>query len=104
MEPVDPPTELEEIDRRIVDLLNQRAVAVAKRASNNSATDVELSDQLYDPAGETLALDRIARVNRGPVPNSHLIPIYREILSATRSLNRPIRVGYLGPPATFSYQ
>ena len=104
MDPVDPSTELEKIDRNIVELVNQRAVEVAKAASIRPASDSGSADSAYDPAGEAIVLDRIARANRGPVPNGELVSIYREILSATRSVNRPIRVGYLGPPATFSYQ
>jgi chorismate mutase / prephenate dehydratase len=40
--------------------------------------------------------------NRGPLPNESVAPIWREIMSASRSLETPLRIAYLGPAGTFS--
>jgi chorismate mutase/prephenate dehydratase len=42
-------------------------------------------------------------LNEGPFPNEVLKSIYREILSASLSLQQPLKVGYLGPAGTFTH-
>lgn len=50
----------------------------------------------------------IARVKAagadGPLSEGHLIAIYRQIISACRALERPLRAAYLGPANTFTHQ
>jgi chorismate mutase/prephenate dehydratase len=41
--------------------------------------------------------------NPGPFPSAGIGPVFREIISATRSLERVLRVAYLGPEGTFSH-
>ncbi|MFQ5354387.1 MAG: prephenate dehydratase, partial [Thermodesulfobacteriota bacterium] len=47
---------------------------------------------------------RLMEQNRGPFPNSALKTVYREIMSASLSLEKPLRVVFLGPVATFTHQ
>ena len=47
-------------------------------------------------------LRNVAAHNQGPLPIEHLECIYREIMSASRALERVVRVAYLGPAGTFS--
>jgi len=42
-------------------------------------------------------------LNRGPLPDSAIRVIYREVMSAIRSLEKNISVAYLGPNDTFSH-
>jgi chorismate mutase/prephenate dehydratase len=42
-------------------------------------------------------------MNRGPFPNTALGIVYKEIMSACRSLEKPLSVAYLGPEATFTH-
>jgi chorismate mutase/prephenate dehydratase len=43
-------------------------------------------------------------VNPGPFPSAAIPHVFREIISATRSLEERVRVAFLGPDGTFSHQ
>jgi chorismate mutase/prephenate dehydratase len=91
---------IDAVDRAILDLLNDRARLVSavgelKRASGAS---------VYESSREHRIVDALAEVNPGPFPKAGLAPVFREIISATRSLQEPVQIGYLGPEGTFSHQ
>ena len=46
---------------------------------------------------------KLARINKGPFPNSAIRPVFSEIISASLSLEHELRVAYLGPEATFCH-
>lgn len=97
--------EIDQLDRQIVELLNQRArlsqqVGLAKR----ELAEPNQESAVYQPNREAEVYAHVAAVNTGPLPDSALLAIYREILSSSRALQRPLRVAYLGPVATFSYE
>ncbi len=87
-------------DRRIVDLLNKRA-ATAGRIGQWK--DGRKSD-VYVPAREKQVLDHVRSLNDGPLPDEAMLAIYREIMSASLALERPLNVAYFGPPSTFTHQ
>jgi chorismate mutase / prephenate dehydratase len=43
-------------------------------------------------------------LNKGPLTNENLNAIYREIMSASLSLEHELKIAYLGPRATFTHQ
>lgn len=90
---------IDHLDQKIVTLLNQRAT-LARRVGRKKNRD---NKEVYVPSREKQILDRLCALNRGPFPSQAIRSIYREILSASRSLEGPIRVAYLGPEATFSH-
>ncbi|HWQ92997.1 MAG TPA: prephenate dehydratase, partial [Clostridia bacterium] len=49
-------------------------------------------------------LNRICRANAGPITNESLRAIYREIMSSALSLEKSMKIAYLGPEATFTHQ
>lgn len=90
--------EIDEIDDTILENLNKRAEVVIKIAHikrNEKA-------KFYSPEREREILERLTSLNKGPFPNDTLKVIYREILSASLSLEEPLKVSYLGPQATFT--
>ena len=92
-------TEINQVDAELVQLLNKRArlsIAVGRLKDSGQ-------ESVFKPFREKDVLDRILQANPGPLPAEHLQAIYREILSSSRSLQRPQRVVYLGPEGTFSY-
>ncbi|HUX85401.1 MAG TPA: prephenate dehydratase [Chloroflexota bacterium] len=96
---------IDQTDRELVALLNRRAelslrVGESKRAQAGDAGVLEI----YQPAREAQVFAHISERNTGPLPDESLAAIYREILSASRALQRPLRIGYLGPVATFTYE
>ncbi|MEW6107870.1 MAG: prephenate dehydratase [Nitrospirota bacterium] len=90
---------IDEIDDEILDLLNQRAKTVLEIANIKRNEKVKF----YSPERERQILERLTARNKGPFPNSALKPLYREILSASLSLEEPLKVSCLGPLATFSH-
>jgi chorismate mutase/prephenate dehydratase len=91
---------IDAVDDAIVAQLNERAALVqeigrAKQAGGNA---------VYEPTREMRIVDRLRTGNAGPFPSEGLAPVFREIISATRSLEAPVCVAYLGPEGTFSHQ
>ncbi len=90
---------IDEIDLKILELLNKRANTVLqiKRAKDSRHLNI------YSPEREREIIDRLTGLNPGPFPNEALRLLYREILSASLALQQPLKVAYLGPPATFTH-
>jgi len=90
--------QIDAIDRDLLALLNRRAgvamtIGELKRAEGTPA---------FRPEREAAVIDALKGVNQGPLPTESVAPIWREIMSACRSLETPTRVAYLGPAGTFS--
>lgn len=90
---------LREKDREIVRLLNERA----KLAIEVGRVKNEEGIAVYDPAQEGKVYEFITGVNRGPLPDEALKGIFREVISASRALQEPTSVAYLGPEASFCH-
>jgi chorismate mutase/prephenate dehydratase len=87
------------MDAQILDLLNRRARIVIEIAEEKKRRKVGF----YVPEREEEVYRRIDSLNQGPLPKDAIRAIYREVLSASLSLERPLRAAYLGPPATFTH-
>jgi len=90
---------IDALDDEIVGLLNRRA-GISLSVGRCKAGAAE---PVFKPFREKEVLARLVAANPGPLPERHLIAIYREILSSSRTLQRPERVVYLGPEGTFTY-
>ncbi|MGH7409553.1 MAG: prephenate dehydratase [Candidatus Methylomirabilis sp.] len=93
--------EIDRIDDEILRLLNERSKNVKEIGKLKKQSDHE--GNLHTPGREAEIVDRLMRQNRGPFPNEAIRPVYREIMSASLSLEGPQRVAYLGPRATFTH-
>jgi chorismate mutase/prephenate dehydratase len=91
--------QIDEIDAKLVELLNQRASVVIEVGSIKKQTSVPV----YSPDREKEVLEKIAGHNKGPLPNKCLAAIWRELMSGSFTLERPLRIGYLGPAGSFSH-
>jgi chorismate mutase/prephenate dehydratase len=90
---------IDDVDNEILRLLNKRAETVIEIAyikRNERA-------QFYSPEREREILERLTSLNKGPFPNDTLKVIYREILSASLSLEEPMKVACFGPLATYTH-
>jgi chorismate mutase / prephenate dehydratase len=92
--------EIDALDAQIVELLSRRA-GVSRRVGELKQGD---GRAVYTPAREAEILDRLTRLVTGALRPDHLRAIYREILSASRDLQRPPRIAFLGPKATYGHQ
>ena len=90
---------IDEIDEKLVDLLNGRARIVIEIGNIKKTEKLDF----HSPSREQEILERLTDHNKGPFPQDALRAVYREILSSSLSLERPLKVAYLGPRATFTH-
>jgi chorismate mutase/prephenate dehydratase len=91
---------LDELDEQIVRLLQERAEV--SQAVGRAKRDSE-PEPVFVPDREAEVLAHVRSI-AGPLDGNALATIYREVLSASRALQRTIRVAHLGPAATFGHQ
>lgn len=92
---------IDELDRQLVDLLNERAKVVVEVGKIKRQEPG--AGRIYAPERERRVLELVRRHNHGPLPDSCLEGIWRELMSGSFALERPLRIGYLGPPGSFSH-
>jgi chorismate mutase / prephenate dehydratase len=92
-------SEIDSVDDGILDLLNRRAT-LAQAVGRIKA---ESRRDFHVPGREREIYERLTARNRGPFPTEAVRSVYREIISASLSLEAPMRVAFLGPLATFSH-
>ena len=91
---------IDSLDRQLLEMLNQRAhlaeqVGDIKRAEGSP---------FFRPDRVAQVLEKIQQLNPGPLKNTHVAAIWREIMSACLALEAPQRVAVLGPIGTFCEQ
>ena len=92
--------DIDSLDEQLVRLLGQRADLVRRIGHRKADTGIPI----FDPGRERDVLERVTAINPGPYDDDHIRAIFREVMAASRSLEEPPKVGYLGPPHTFSHQ
>ena len=93
--------EIDGIDRELVALLNRRAEVVMKVGEVKRSTGEAVP--IYAPDREHAVMRRIREANTGPLPDACVEAIWRELMSGSFALERPLRIGYLGPEGSFSH-
>ncbi|BBO18013.1 chorismate mutase [Candidatus Brocadia pituitae] len=91
--------EIDGLDSKIVELLNERAKIVLKIGEIKKQNRA----QVYVPNREREVYLRITSQNKGPLTNDCLMAVYRELMAGSLVLEKAIKVSYLGPEGTFSY-
>ena len=92
--------QINEIDDQILALLQKRAEISKKIGAVKSETGVA---QVYVPHRQKQVILRLMARNNGKFPEAALEAIWTEILSASRSLQEPERVAFLGPIGSFGH-
>ena len=90
---------IRQTDREIVSLLDRRA----RISVDIGKLKEEKGWEVYDPSQEARIYEYAAGISTGLLPERSLRFIFREIISASRALQRPVTVAYLGPEASFSH-
>ncbi|CAM2066120.1 prephenate dehydratase [Sulfidibacter corallicola] len=91
--------EIDQLDDQILELLNKRA----KVAMEIGHLKKVLRKPFYVPSRERAIFERLRKENPGPFPSDAIETVFREIISASLSLEYPMKVVYLGPKATFTH-
>jgi chorismate mutase/prephenate dehydratase len=90
---------IDAIDARLIDLMNERAnlsVEIGRHKKSHN-------DGIYAPSREREVLERIKKINRGPMTPEAFEAIYREIMSSSLSLEKPLHIAFLGTQGSFSH-
>ncbi len=90
---------IDKIDSKILSLLNERAELVAEVGGEKAKAKMDL----HVPQREEEIFARLIRENKGRFPRNAVRPVFREIISACRSVEGSLRLAYLGPAATFTH-
>jgi chorismate mutase/prephenate dehydratase len=91
--------EIDNIDREIVERLNERV----RLASEIGHVKVSQGQAIYVPSREEQVFDKLRSHNPGPLTERAIRSIYREIISAAIALEKPQTVAFLGPEATYTH-
>jgi chorismate mutase/prephenate dehydratase len=86
-------------DREIIRLLNERS----RISVQIGQVKGEEGLQVYNPSQESRVYGYLEELNRGPLTQSSVRSIFREIISASRNLQKPTTVAFLGPETSFSH-
>jgi chorismate mutase/prephenate dehydratase len=91
--------QIDAIDTQLVELLNQRAQIVVEVGKLKQRHNTPI----YAPDREKVVLEKVRQLNKGPLPHRALEAIYRELMSGSFALEKPLRIGFLGPDGSFSH-
>jgi chorismate mutase/prephenate dehydratase len=91
---------IDKLDAQLVKLLNERT----RHVLEIGAIKLKHGEEIYAPHRERAVLQRVIRLNTGPITDESLRAIYREIMSSALALEKTMIIAYLGPAATFTHQ
>jgi chorismate mutase len=77
---------IDEIDRRLVELLNERSRCVVEIGRIKQST----GEALYQPDREKQVLDGVVSANPGPLPDAAIRRLFERILDEARSVERTV--------------
>jgi chorismate mutase len=75
---------IDELDSRLVELLNERAQAACEIGKLKRNTSMPI----YEPQREKTIFENVCRVNRGPLPDSELRQVYERIIDVMRNIQK----------------
>ncbi len=90
---------IDELDDKIIQLLNDRT----RLALEVGKVKAESGKEIYAPERESQIYQKIDKEAKGPLPKESVKAIYREIMSASLAIEKPLTIAYLGPEATFTH-
>jgi chorismate mutase/prephenate dehydratase len=94
--------EIDRLDQKIQELISERArMAFRVRESKDALTEAV---DYFRPEREAQVLRAVLERNQGPLSNSEMLRLFREIMSACLAQQEPLKVAYLGPEGTFTQQ
>jgi len=100
---------LEEVRRRIDALDEQIQALISERAAlayeiGASKGALPHAVDYYRPEREAQVLRGVLERNQGPLSDSEILRLFREIMSACLARQEPLKIAYLGPEGTYTQQ
>lgn len=93
---------IDSIDRQIQELISERA-NWAQEVARVKGEGLSAIDY-YRPEREAHVLRMVVDRNSGPLSDTEMVRLFREIMSSCLAQEDPLKIGYLGPAGTFSEQ
>src|SRR5436190_19363431 len=90
---------IDKLDLQILKLVNERA----SLAAEIGRVKTDHGAEIFNPAREEEVYQNLLDNNKGPLDQSTIRAIYREIMSGSRALQKVLKVAYLGPDYSFSH-
>ena len=75
---------IDELDRKLVELLNERARAAQEIGKLKRNTQIPI----YEPDREKIIFENVREANRGPLPHLELQQIFERIIDVMRRLQK----------------
>ena len=75
---------IDELDRKLVELLSERARAAVEIGKLKSNTSLPI----YEPDRERIVFENVLKQNRGPLPGRDLVRIYERIIDVMRNIQK----------------
>src|SRR5262245_5443767 len=91
--------QIDKLDIHIVEFLNKRAAVAAQIGKVKS----EQGGEVYSAAREEEVLSNVLGANKGPLSETTLKAIFRELISGSRSLQKQQKIAFLGPEYSYSH-
>ena len=91
--------QIDRIDRQILSLINQRlevGIAVGNLKRKTGA-------QILDRSRERSVIEKLSKINQGPSTTQLLRYIFNVIITATREIQKPKTISFLGPDASSAH-
>src|SRR5262249_53287129 len=92
-------SEIRRLDREILKLASRRALATLKLVQGNPHPQ----KLLFAPIWDEHLTELVEKQNPGPLTESALRGVFREIISGARSVVKVLRIAYLGPAYSFTH-
>jgi len=76
--------QIDELDVRLVELINRRAQAAQEIGKLKRNTSMPI----YEPNRERIIFENVCKANRGPLPDSELRHVYERIIDVMRNIQK----------------
>lgn len=93
---------IDALDERIQALISERAELANQVGASKG--DLPHAVDYYRPEREAQVLRGVLQRNEGPLSDSEMLRLFREIMSACLARQEPLKIAYLGPEGTFTQQ
>jgi chorismate mutase len=84
MDIVDWRHKIDELDRRLVELLNERAHAAREIGKLKRNTSMPI----YEPHREKMIFENVRKANQGPLPDADIRHVYERVIEVMRKIQR----------------
>lgn len=75
---------IDEVDRRLVELLSERARAAVEIGRLKRDTNLPI----YEPDRERIVFENVQDINRGPLPGREMVRIFERIMDVMRNIQK----------------